>query len=119
MSIFPCVIHGARVKGSLGAVYVSALHGTDRRSRRLRVCGPCLAEFLTTTGSEWVSANLDGAAVHFPMCSACSKAASPTEDSWALFITVYPPGAERDDYFGCLHLACAPDFIDGLELKAA
>lgn len=53
------------------------------------------------------------------MCSACSKAASPTEDSWALFITVYPPGAERDDYFGCLHLACAPDFIDGLELKAA
>lgn len=119
MSVFPCVIHGARIKGSLGAAYVSALHGTDRRSRRLRVCSPCLAEFLTTTGSEWVASDLDGTDLPVPLCSSCSKGVSRNEDAWAIFATVYPPGAERRDYFGSLHVACAEGFIDGLELKAA
>lgn len=119
MSMFPCSEHGARVKGPLGALYVSALHGTDRYSRRMRLCGPCLASVLSGVGGEWIPADSSDAGVDLPMCSACSKPVQASDDSWAVFATAYPPGSNRDDYFGQLHAACATGFVDGLGLKAA
>ena len=117
MSIYACSSHGARVKGPLGAVYVSALNGTDRFARRLRLCGPCISEFLTTTGSEWVQQDMDRASVVVPMCSACSKPSNKNSRDVAVFATVYSPGAERADFFGTLHSDCAASFIQGLSLE--
>lgn len=118
MSLFPCSIHGARVKGSLGSVYVSALDGTNRYSRRMRVCSPCLADFLATVGSEWVPADPGGSDQPIPMCSSCSKPATSSGTAWAVFCTVYEPGADRIDYFGAVHAKCASEFVSGLNLES-
>lgn len=119
MSMFPCSEHGARVKGPLGALYVSALDGTNRYSRRMRLCGPCLASVLSGVGSEWISADTGTPGLDLPMCSACSKPVPSQDRAWAIFATAYPPGANRDDYFGAVHSSCASEFVAGLGLEAA
>ena len=117
--MFPCSNHGRRVKGPLGAVYVSAVRGTTRHSRRMRLCNQCLGEFLSTTGSSWIAADDELTGSDVPVCSACEKVEGGDSQGFAVFCTYYEPGQQRQDLFGYLHGSCADSFISGLGLETA
>jgi hypothetical protein len=119
MSMYPCSVHGSRIKGPLGAIYVSVLDHGSRYSRRMRMCGPCLGDFEAHAGSNWVAAEQSSEADVLPLCSACGVPTSETENAVPIFATLYRPGQEREDQFGCLHPSCSADYVLSLGLNAA
>lgn len=119
MSIYPCGVHGRRVNGPLGAIYLSLLRGGDRRSRRMRVCSPCLTELLAGDGSTWVRVDPDDTGTLAEVCSSCDKAVNSPTTKALFFGTVYPPGKNRDDYFAYFCWSCASSFDDAYQLEDA
>lgn len=116
MSIYPCDIHGQRVRGSLEAVYASLLRGQLRYSRRLRVCPNDLDELLSAHQREWLCLSDDDSIDLGPVCGACGQRFEEASDLQPLFITVYRRGQDREDYFARYCETCAADLANVLGL---
>ena len=110
VSIYPCDVHGRRVPSRLGAAYVTLSRGTSKRSRRLRLCGQCLGDILSTYDDEWTPVGLEDDVPVAEMCATCKTPLEELEDPWGCFVTTFARGDERQDYFGWY---CSKD-ADGL-----
>lgn len=100
VSIFPCDVHGRRAATRLGSAYVTLARGTTKRSRKLRVCAPCLANLHETYGSQWSEVGLDDEVPLAEMCAACETSLVGSSEKWTLFATTYGRGDDRRDFFG-------------------
>ena len=100
VSIYPCDVHGRRVPGRLGAAYVTLTRGTTKRSRRMRVCSPCLGDILQTYDDEWTPVGLEDTVPVAEMCGSCKAPLTEIQDPWGCFVTTFSRGDERADYFG-------------------
>lgn len=99
VSIFPCDVHGRRALARLGSAYVTLARGSAKRSRKLRVCTACLADFHKTHESDWSEVGLDDEVSLAEMCAACEKDLSDGQEKWTLFCTTYGKGDDRRDFF--------------------
>jgi len=117
VSIYPCDFHGQRVPGSLSAAYVTAMDGTARYKRRLRLCSKDLSELFLTYGRHWNRVDDADETMPVPLCSACGALPSNGETAWSVFASAFPKGAPREDYFAVLHEACAEQYCTELGLK--
>jgi len=111
VSMFPCDVHHQRIRGPLDAIYLALLRGTDRVSRRLRVCPEDRSAILAEFNAEWVlSTDDDQVEFGFDNCHGCKSEVTPAA-SWAGFVTVYAKGSERADYFTLYCDRCASESI--------
>jgi len=93
MAQFPCDHHGARYQGAQQTLYPALVKGTARLGHKSRVCPSCM-----TTAYEWIQANMRPAESELGVFD-CWDCGSSTAE-WALFVTVYRDGAEREDFYG-------------------
>ncbi len=117
MSIYPCDFHGQRVRGALGAAYVTAMDGTARYKRRLRLCSQDLAELLGRYGLYWELVADEGESDLAALCASCGAVCSNSVAAWAVFATIFPKGEGRQDYYAPLHEEHAEQYIAELGLK--
>ena len=99
VSIYPCGIHGRRTSTRLGSAYITVARGTSKRSRKLRVCSPCLADIFATVGQNWVSLGDDDEVSVAEVCGACEAPLPVEEERYGCFVTTYERGDDRRDYF--------------------
>lgn len=117
VSIFPCDVHGRRIATRLGSAYVTVARGQDKRSRKLRLCSPCLADLLETYKGQWANLGDDDEVSLAEVCGACEKALSRQEDRYHCFVTTYERGDDRQDYFSYYCREHAQPIIDSLGLN--
>jgi len=104
VSIYPCDLHGARVRGSLDAAYITVLHGSSSHKRRLRVCSTDLSELLDSHSDTWTEAGDDVTEPGVLLCSTCKKECNEPASDLPVFVTVFARSAESaTEYFGVLH----------------
>jgi hypothetical protein len=96
MARFPCTRCGMRYRGPQQTAYPSIVDGTNRESEKMRLCPDCL---LVVTG--WMQERLVPAEDESPveLCSACGG----PDPEFAVFVTLYRKGSEREDWYGRLH----------------
>lgn len=99
VSLFPCDVHGSRVRGPLEAAYLAVLDGGTRYSRRLRLCADCLSTILSDEDDAWKQVTDDADLRPSLVCSACGEGGDAPSAFSAIFATVYRRGADRVDYF--------------------
>ena len=117
MSYYPCDFHGRRVPGSLSAAYITAMDGTARYQRRLRLCSKDLVELHARHGAHWVFVAPDGDEDLAPVCAACGAVPDERGVTWSVFATLFPKGEPRQDFFAGLHEHHAEQYITELGLK--
>lgn len=99
VSIFPCDVHGRRAPARLGSAYLTVARGTDKWSRKLRVCAPCLADILKTHEDEWTDLGVDDEVQVAEVCPTCQAVLTDPSERYGCFVTIYPRGDERQDFF--------------------
>lgn len=117
MSIYPCSVHGSRIRGPLSGLYPAVLSGGDRFSRRMRVCGPCIEATFATLGDAWIRVDVSDEGELALVCAACSSKHDDPSFFDSFFCTVYKKGEEREDWFAYYCPTCAKGLIDTLDLK--
>jgi hypothetical protein len=119
VSIYPCDWHHRRIDGPLNAAYVSLLRGSERYSRRLRLCGLDLDYIL---GEVLVAASLvetDDLDDNEGLRATCGHPEVGASSTDALFASVYRKGSERADYYGRCCAACGDELVSNLRLDKA
>jgi hypothetical protein len=116
VSIFPCDLHGSRIRGSLGGAYITLLRGTDRYKRVLRVCSLCATQLRSDYEDQWVDVSDDVGVLESGVCSACRSAEKPMSQLFPIFVTVFEKGNERADYFAEYCPSCSDAMCDKLGL---
>lgn len=118
VSMYPCSLHGKRVIGRLGSIYPSVVHLGARRSRKMRVCNPCLDHLFTQEGKYWIKADIEDDTDPVPLCGSCRGELGSLVEPYAFFITVYRRGQEREDWFSTYCEGCALNMIDSWSLTS-
>jgi len=97
MAYYPCDVGLHRYTGPQGSAYVGVLRQSERASRKLRLCPEHLEQLLARSLKR---ADVDGQ-VPLPVleCWACGSDVE-YDTRWAVFVTAYPAGKGREDYFG-------------------
>jgi len=85
----------------------------------MRLCGPCLADILTTLGTHWTKVDIEDTTPLATVCGACQAELDGQEDRNAFFGTVFEHPRERVDYFARYCGDCASDLILELKLQQA
>lgn len=107
VSVYPCDIHGGRIRGALEGIRVTLLVGSSRFTRRLRVCPADLEELLHTHEAEWEMVSDEGLG---PMATVCSAPECTNAERGSLssaFVYVWRRGAPQSEFYGqyCRHHA--------------
>lgn len=100
VSVYPCDIHGGRIRGALEGIRVTLLVGSSRFTRRLRVCPADLSELLHVHEAEWEMVSDEGLG---PMAAVCSAPECTDEKRDALssaFVYVWRRGSPQSEYYG-------------------
>lgn len=111
VSVYPCDVHGARIRGPLEGIRVTLLSHSDRYSRRLRVCPPDLDQILSTHEREWEHIEDEGLAAHQQVCSACAREPQGPEDRFDCFVYVWRRSTPQSEYYGIYCSKCGGDLI--------
>lgn len=117
MSIYPCQVHGARIRGPLDAIYLTLLSSDGRYSRRLRVCPADHLELLAKYEREWSLATDEGPAGDNTMCCACGQTPERGSRVDVFFATSYRKGQDAAEYYAEYCPSCGVDLRDTLGLK--
>lgn len=99
MALFPCDQHGGRYAGKQRTAYPALVNGNNAYRARRRLCPACFTEL-----ADWCVRHLEhveGDTLGDLGCSLCSVDDAP----YAIFVTLYPAGEERTDFYG---RACRP-----------
>ena len=101
MAHYPCDGHGARYTGPQRTAYPAIVGGAMTLRDRRRLCRPCYEELETWCGEYLGLVGSDGG-TEPGNCASCNG-----EAPWAVFVTLYPGGEERKDYYGRCCADCA------------
>jgi len=106
VGIFPCVDGPHRFRGPATSLYPALVNGQEAVRWKLRMCSDHAASVLGRLEPYLVS--MDDAAVVYQddakLCATCSRPV--VDDSRQLYVTVYQPKHEREDYWAQIHLEC-------------
>jgi hypothetical protein len=100
VSVYPCDIHGGRIRGALEGIRVTLLDGSSRFTRRLRVCPQDLTELLHTHEAEWEMVSDDGLGQMGAMCSAPECQDEKRDTLSSAFVYVWRRGMPQSEYYG-------------------
>jgi len=108
MAYNPCVVgpHYNPRKNYL--TYVSWGQSEDMKRYRLRFCAAHVAlvqEQLSEFKVDPENGTVSGGNSAMSHCLACGKPIDKA--AWQVFITVYPPNNEREDYWTHIHVKCS------------
>jgi len=100
MGLFPCDAHGARYTGGQQTAYPALVNGGTQKREKRRLCPDCFLEL-----QGWLEGHLSPALTESgnQRCCVCADEEAP----YAVFVTVYAKGAEREDWYGRSCPACA------------
>lgn len=118
VSQYPCAIHGKRVVGRLDWIAPAVVYRGSRRSRKMRVCSPCLDNVFTTLGTSWIRASTESEDPGPTVCGSCGIEQVEGEEWHAFFATCFRRGQEREDWFGIYCRECADQLVSVLGLEA-
>jgi hypothetical protein len=99
MAIFPCDEHGARYRGAQQTAYPAIVDGSVVMRERRRLCPDCFQRLV-----DWCNSYLqlaDDPSMRRG-CALCHEELS----RFAVFVTLYAKGAEREDWYGRLCADC-------------
>jgi len=103
MAFIPCSRCGQHYKGKQSTAYPAIVDGNERESRIQRLCPRDFYDLC-----EWLAEHADDVLKQETRvrmgCGVCSAEPAPL----ALFVTLYAPGCEREDWFARLCEDCAP-----------
>jgi hypothetical protein len=119
MGLYPCDFHGLRFRGPASHFYVSVATRGESDRRHLRLCANDALEYL-----ECLSARLllvpDDPSVAIPEATECANCGGGLSASTqGIFVTGYPRGDERVDFYGALHPECGIPMWLGRHTTAA
>lgn len=117
VSQYPCDVHGKRVVGRLDWAAAAIVYRGSRRSRKMRVCGPCLDNLFSTLGSSWILASTESEDPGPSVCNSCQLPQRTGGEYHAFFLTCFRHGQEREDWFGAYCADCADDLAETLSLE--
>ena len=118
MALFPCDYCGQRYRGPQQTAYPALLHDSASMREKRRACPPCFRAVL-----EWAQLGLDlvqdGYVVPEPTCCIDRE---PIDTHLTVFLTLYPRGEDRSDFWGkvCqVHLDTAAEALFGPQRPAS
>jgi hypothetical protein len=116
VSIYPCDIHGQRIRGALESFRLTLLRDNSRFSRRLRVCPNDLDSVLGSHDNEWEYVSDEGLQSQQGMfCARCAE--TPREARLvSAFVYVWRRSAPLAEYYGQYCDNCAQQLIDEFKL---
>jgi hypothetical protein len=96
MAMFPCDVCGRRYQGKQSSAYSAIVNGAEASRGKRRLCPDCAEDL-----DEWITDRLVPAeeTAQVMLCCACAGA----DPTLALFVTIYHPNSDRQDFFGRLH----------------
>lgn len=103
MARFPCDQHGSHYAGRQRTAYPAIVNGSMTMRERRRLCADCFAT-LHAWCASWMAGPDDDSE---PRCLSLGCTA---DMPYAVFVTLYPDGDERRDYYGRL---CRVHLDDG------
>jgi hypothetical protein len=104
VAIYPCDQHGSRYSGRQRTAYPAIVNGQTSMRRKRRLCLSCFAELADFCEKAMVPADVSGEPGE---CMTCAS----HDTSYAVFVTLYPDGDERHDYYGRACKPCAGDAV--------
>lgn len=100
MSIYPCDIHGSRIRGPLDAFYVSTMLPEGWFGRRLRSCRLDLESFVSDHESSLPVIGESDTVVTTPKCMQCGSEYLSQQDCRPILMFVYRKGEEPSEHYG-------------------
>jgi hypothetical protein len=100
VSVYPCELHGGRIRGALEAIRVTLLVGQRRYTRRLRVCPADLTELLHTHEAEWEMVSDEGLGPMASVCQSPECADAQRDPVSSAFVYVWRRGSPQSEYYG-------------------
>lgn len=107
VSVYPCDVHGMRIRGALEGIRITLLFPDYRTSRKLRVCPTDLDAMLESHVSDWLYVSDEGLQASTSLCLACEQEASPGSRLVPAFVYVWRRGQPVMEYFSEYCPACA------------
>lgn len=105
MALYPCDATAHRYVGAQQTMYPALANGIEAERRKLRLCPIHFEEKLQRLERTAHDALVDFTEATVAACVNCTQ---PVSDStMAFFCTVYARGADRADWWGPVHEACA------------
>lgn len=116
VSVYPCDVHGARIRGALEGLRVTLLRKSTRYSRKLRVCPTDVDEILRTHTSEWVGVDDDGLGTLDQVCTACAREIGNAEERGDCFVYLWRRNRPLEEYYGIYCLNCGDRLVKAFGL---
>lgn len=115
MAQLKCDLHGTRTFGPNSHVYPALVDELTSQRATVRLCS-AHTQVIMDLAEPWLTA-VDNELVEEPrglgQCMGCGRPVDNRETRF--FMTLYPKGEKRLDYFGYKHIACrAPEWLEGL-----
>jgi hypothetical protein len=104
MALFPCDQHGARYHGAQQTAYPAIVDGSVVMRERRRLCPDCFQDLV-----DWCNTYLQLAEDPSARrgCALCDVEIS----RFAVFVTLYAKGAEREDWYGRACATCGSGVV--------
>lgn len=108
MAILPCDYGQHRYAGKAVHLYPALFHGGESTRRSIRACPKHAQPILDELEHRLVSFGDDDQYRPPPFtCIKCDELVE-NDDAYGFYLTAYPNGSERQDYWGMLHKHCSP-----------
>lgn len=120
MAYEPCEACGAPFRGKSSLVYPSILQGSERLTRRVRLCPAHFRDYVDRMGRQLVTNpfNQDGQLSLPSGCNWCGDVSDGLETD-SIFLTAYGPSGARQDFAGRVCGQCTGRAAASMLLDAA
>lgn len=110
-SVYPCDVHGARIRGALEGLRVTLLRKPSRYSRKLRVCPADVDELLRTHSQEWIEIDDDGLATTDALCGACREPVPAGSNRGDAFVYLWRRNSPQREFYAVYCSSCCDRLI--------
>lgn len=111
MSIFPCDVHERRVPGALESYRVTVMSGSDRYTRRVRLCHDHFMGALSDLEQFMARISDDSDELVEDVCKSCGSKSIRTGSTVAAFGWAYPRNTEPITLYGTLCGSCGAALV--------
>lgn len=113
MAYFPCAHCGQRYHGPQQTAYPALVSGTASHREKQRLCPDCFVQLLTWCTDALID-TADGKGPISYTATRCGLCSSDDPLAWSAFVTVYPKGEARADYWGRICADCTDGAVVSL-----
>lgn len=117
MSIYPCDIHGSRIRGPLDAFYLSVMLDDGWMNRRLRSCRLDLDSFVEEHDKSIPLIDFNSVPTHIEACENCHSDFVSIQDAVPVLLYVYRKGEEPEERYGSWCKRCARNLAVSMHLQ--